>query len=126
MLMKSGKMSTGLSNNKESTRYYSDLQEKKVAEIINGKQQSNSGAGKFNKGDVLNKDISLLVECKTVTKEKESVSIKKEWLKKNKEERLLQHIENSCIAINFEPNGENYFVIEEKLMKYLVKKMYEN
>ena len=59
-------------NNKESTRYYSDLHEKSVCKAINAKQQSNSGAGLFNKGDVVNKEASLLVECKTCESEKKS------------------------------------------------------
>lgn len=35
--------------NINSTRWYSNKQEKKVSKVINGKQQSNSGATLFNK-----------------------------------------------------------------------------
>ena len=42
-----------MNKNQESTRYYSDKQEKSVCKSLNGKQVSNSGAGLFKKGDVV-------------------------------------------------------------------------
>ena len=54
-----------MTKNIESTRYYSDKQEKEVCKITGGYQTSNSGAGAFAKGDVVVKDVSLLLECKT-------------------------------------------------------------
>ena len=50
--------------NKDSTRHYSDMQEKSVAKALGGYQQSNSGAGHFAKGDVVIKSASMLCECK--------------------------------------------------------------
>lgn len=114
-----------MNKNKESTRYYSDLQESYVSKLLNCYRQSNSGAGKFNKGDLINKDASLLIECKTCVSNKDSFSVKKEWLTKNKEEKHSMRIENDCIAFNFGPNSENYFIIDEKLMKFLVSKLAE-
>lgn len=38
-----------MTNNKNSTRYHSNKQEKYIAKKINGYLQSNSGAGLFNK-----------------------------------------------------------------------------
>ena len=38
--------------NKNSTRYYSNKQEKHIAKVVNGKLTSNSGAGLFKKGDL--------------------------------------------------------------------------
>lgn len=111
--------------NKSSTRYYSDLQEKSVCKLLNAKQQVNSGAGLFNKGDCVNNDASLLIECKTSMSKKTSFSIKKEWLKTLKEEMFTQRKSNSCLAFNFEPNGENYFIINETLMKFLCDKLIE-
>ena len=75
-------------DNKEATRYYSDIQEKAVCKIVNGYQTINSGASKFSKGDVLNKEAGLLCECKTTMSEKSSFSIKKEWIDKNKQEKF--------------------------------------
>lgn len=64
--------------NKESTRFYSDLHEKSVCKALGAIQQSNSGAGLFKKGDVVQEDASLLVECKTTMTEKDSISIKQD------------------------------------------------
>lgn len=112
--------------NKESTRYYSDLHEKSVCKAINAKQQSNSGAGLFNKGDVINKEASLLVECKTCETEKKSFSVKKDWLEKNLKEANEMNLYNSALCFNFGPNTENYYVISEKIMKFLVEKLIED
>ena len=112
-------------NNKESTRYYSDLQEKSICKLLGAHQQSNSGAGRWRKGDCIQKEASLLIECKTVMDDKNSISIKKDWIVKNKEEKFTQKLGNSCIALNFGPNQENYFLIDEKLMKFLIEKLEE-
>lgn len=109
--------------NKESTRYYSDIQEKLVCKELGAIQQPNSGAGKFRKGDVVQLESSFLIECKTCTSNKDSFSIKKEWIKKNKEERYTQRLSNSCIAFNFGPNQENYYIIDSNLMKYLIEQL---
>lgn len=111
--------------NKESTRYYSDKHEKSVVRALSGRQTPDSGAGKFTKGDVIVDSASLLVECKTVMSEKSSVSIKKEWIDKNRKEAFENRLQNSCVCFNFEPNGKNYYVIDEKLMKFLVEKLEE-
>lgn len=110
---------------KESTRYYSDIQEKSVCKLLGATQVSNSGAGHFRKGDVVHRGASLLIECKTVVSDKESISIKKEWIEKNKEERFTQRLSDGCIAVNFGPNQPNYFIIDEKLMKFLTEKLGE-
>lgn len=111
--------------NEDSTRYYSDAQEKSVCKIVNGYQTSNSGAGKFAKSDVFNKDASLSVECKTCMTDKESFSVKKEWLEKHKDEAFANRLDNTAIAFSFGPNQKNYFIIDEKLMKFLVEKLEE-
>ena len=110
---------------KKPTRYYSDLQENYIKDNFKGQKNSNSGAGQFRKGDVLLPYCSTLVECKTCTEGKQSFSIKKEWLDKNKEEAFAMRCENSCICFNFGPNQKNYFVIDEKLMHFLVDKLEE-
>lgn len=111
--------------NENSTRYYSSQQESQIADMLGGVVQPNSGAGLFNKSDILISDASLLIECKTVTKEKDSFSVKKDWIKKNKDEAFSQRVFNGCIAFNFGPGQSNYFVIDEKLMKFLVEKLEE-
>ena len=111
--------------NKQSTRYYSDIQEKSVCKALGAVQQSNSGAGLWRKGDCIHKDASLLIECKTCVEDKDSFSIKKDWINKNKEESFTQRVSNSCISFNFGPNQPNYYVIDEKLMKFLVESLIE-
>ena len=65
-----------MNNNKESTRYYSSLQENNVARLLGGKVTPSSGSGKWAKGDVIVKDASISIECKTTLKEKSSISVK--------------------------------------------------
>lgn len=112
--------------NKTCTRYFSNIHEESVAKVLGGRIQPSSGSGDFKKGDVVNEKASLLIECKTCVKDKESFSIKKEWLIKNKEESFANRLSNNCIAFNFGPDQDNYFIINEKLMKYLVEKLEED
>ena len=111
--------------NKESTRAFSDAQEKAICKLLNATQQPNSGAGHFRKGDCINYTASMLIEAKTTTKERDSFSIKKEWIEKNKEEAFSQRVFNGCIAFNFGPNEPNHYVISERLMMFLIKKLEE-
>ena len=111
--------------NKESTRYYSDMHEKSVCNALNATQTPNSGATLFKKGDCVQTDASLLIECKTSMFEKSSVSIKKEWIDKNIKESKDMRLNNSCICFNFGPTKDNYYVISEKLMKYLTEYLIE-
>ena len=104
---------------RRSNRFYSNRQEKKVAKAVGGKQTPNSGATSFMKSDILT-DL-FAIECKTVTTEKKSFSIKKEWLKKNKEEAFEMGKSYSVLAFNFGPDSENYYVIDEKLFKELIE-----
>lgn len=107
--------------NKEATRYASSVQEKRVAGKFGGKVSSNSGAGLFNKGDVVCEDASLLVECKTCMEPKKSFSIKKDWIEKNKEEAFRLRLDNHVIAFNFDyQNKKDYYIIDDKLMGFLV------
>lgn len=114
-----------LPDNKESTRYQSTLQENYVANVISGVRSTNSGASLFSAGDVYNVNASLLVECKTSMTERDSFSIKKKWIIKNKDEAFSKRLSNSAVAFQFAPNAENYFIIDEKLMRFLVEKLVE-
>lgn len=109
--------------NQNSTRYFSDQHEKSICRALGAKQQSNSGAGAFLKGDVVHEGASMLIEAKCSMSPKQSVSIKKEWVQKNREEGFSIRKENQAVCINFEPEGSNYYLINEKLMKFLVEKL---
>jgi hypothetical protein len=112
--------------NKTSTRYYSELQEKNVAKLLNGRVQSNSGAGLFNKSDIIVSGANLSIECKTSMSQKNSFSVKQEWIEKEKQEGFSQRLYNQAIAFNFGPESkENYFIINERLMKFLTDKLCE-
>lgn len=105
------------------TRFYSNRQEKAVAKQVGGRQVANSGAGAFAKGDVLADD--WLFECKTMTEERKSFSIKRDWLKKNKEEAFAMGRGFNALVFDFGDNGDRYYVVDERTFKIL-KEAYEN
>lgn len=100
------------------TRFYSDRQEKLIAKALNGKQTSNSGATSFQKGDVIIPEL-MLVECKTVTKEQTSFTIKRDWIDKNKEEMFAMGLDYSALAFDF-GDGKQHYIIDEKLFTKLI------
>lgn len=108
-----------------NTRMYSKAQENRVAKNLKGKRQPNSGATAFFKGDVKTDDF--LIECKTAMKEKQSMSIKKDWIEKLKEEAFAMGKPYWSIAFNFGGLGnlENYYVIDEKLFLRLINYLEE-
>ena len=109
-----------------TTREVSSIQEQRVAKKLNGYITPNSGAGYFKKGDIQIIDAGLLVECKTCMKPKQSFSIKKDWLQKNKKELFASGMSNSVIAFNFwYDDKDDYYVIDDKLMRFLVEKLIE-
>ena len=98
------------------TRFYSSQQERTVASQNNGKLVPNSGATRFNKGDVLTKHF--VVECKTKTEPCKSFSIKQEWLEKAQEELFsVPGYYRWALAFNFGPNEPNYYIIDERTFK---------
>jgi len=112
--------------NKEATRYASDTQENRVVSKLGGFRTSNSGANRFRKGDIHITDASLLIECKTCMTPKDSFSIKKSWIEKNKEEAFANRLFNTAIAFNFNfEDSHDFYVIDDKLMKFLVEKLKE-
>lgn len=105
---------------KKPTRYFSDLQEKSVANAVGARQTKNSGATPFQKGDCLTSGKnSFLIECKTKTSHSNSISIKKEWFAKIKEEAFSMNKEHSVLVFNFGPGEENHYVIDEYLFQAL-------
>ena len=107
-----------MNNNKNSTRYYSDRHEKRTAKNIGAKVQTSSGSSSFLKGDVVSN--KCLIECKTCTSEKKSMSIKKEWLEKLSEQCFAMGKKHPILAFDF-GDGDNYYILNEKLMKKFVE-----
>jgi len=94
------------------TRFYSSKQEKAVAKKVGGKQTANSGATKFEKGDVTTD--RWLIECKTNINEKSSFAIKKSWLEKNKQEAFAMGKQHNALVFDFGVFTDRYYVIDEK------------
>lgn len=100
-----------------NTRFYSNQQEKQVEKNLKGRRTSNSGATRFSKGDLKTK--SFLIECKTCTEKKESMSVKKEWILKNRQEAFAMGKPYSAIAIDFGDVKNQYYIIDENLFRML-------
>ena len=111
-----------MTNNKEATRYYSNKQEQSVCKALGGVQTSNSGAARFSAGDVIVKDASMLIECKCSMTEKQSISLKKEWFIKNKDEAFATRLINNCVCVNGLSIGEiiNIYNLEGQLVHHEV------
>ena len=115
-----------MTKNKSATRYASETQENRIANKLGGRVNSNSGAGKFAKSDVVVNEASLSIECKTCMSEKDSFSIKKDWIEKHRQESWANRLANSVIAFNFNyQDSHDFYVIDDSLMKFLVEKLIE-
>lgn len=104
--------------NKQSTRYHSNIQEKRIAKAMGGKQVIGSGATPFLKGDVM--ADTLFIEAKTKTKPSSQITVKKEWVEKAKAQSLAMRKEDYSIAVSF-GDGKDYYLIEDNLMEDLYK-----
>lgn len=106
------------------TRYYSDKQEKRVAKAVGGKQIVNSGATKFQKGDVMTP--GWFIECKTTVTSKKSFTIKEEWLDKMREEGFAMGKNHQALMFDFGLNKADAFYIisarEFQTYMYLLEK----
>ena len=90
------------------TRFYSAAQENAVSKA-------------FDKGDVVTSGKnSFLLECKTKITASESISIKKDWFEKNRQECLLTGTPHQAIVFNFGPDEENHYIIDEYLFLELL------
>ena len=54
-----------------------------------------------------------------MVKSSESISIKKEWFEKNKQECMLTGTPHQAVVFNFGPGEENHYIIDEYLFKAL-------
>ena len=108
-----------MTSNRKSTRYFSKIQEKQVSKVLGGKPTPNSGATKYIKGDVVSKH--WLLECKTCMTNKQSFSIKKQWLTGIQEEAKQQGKSNYAVVFNYGPNQDNYYIITEQKFKEILE-----
>ena len=95
----------------KSTIDKSSEQEEFVAKFVGGKRTPRSGAGIHIKGDVYD-DISLF-ECKTSMVEKDSFTVKREWLDKIQKERFEDRKRFAFLVQNFGGRGDvdNYVIM---------------
>ena len=105
-----------------STRAKSSQQEKRIAKAMGGRQVVGSGSTPFLKGDVIAGD--LFIEAKTKMNPSQSITIKKAWVDKAKEQSLAMRKEDYAIAVSF-GDPKEYYLIEDSLMEDLYKSMQE-
>lgn len=101
----------------KSTREVSTNQEKQIAKSINGKRTANSGATKFDKGDIV--AGNWLVEAKTCMQPKKSFSIKQDWLIKLKEEQYATSKLYSSLCFDFGDDKGRYYILDESTFRYV-------
>lgn len=106
---------------KKPTRYFSKKQESVVAKSLGGLRTPNSGATMFGGKSDVNVANLISIECKTKMTPSDSISIKKSWIRKLREEAAFDGHEHTAIAFNFGPDEENFYVIEEYLFKELLE-----
>ncbi len=104
--------------NKESTRYKSNQQEKRIARSLGGRQVIGSGSTPFLKGDVI--AGKLFIEAKTRVNPSKSIKVNKEWLDKAREQAYSSRKEDYAVAISF-GDGKDYYIIEDRLMEELYR-----
>lgn len=98
------------------TRYYSSKQEKSVARATGGIVQPNSGATDFRKGDVSAGDF--LIECKTKEKPSKSITLKKEWFDKLRDEALFEGKPHVALAFSF-GDGESWYAVSQDVFNLI-------
>lgn len=99
-------------------RQFSIKQEKKIAKAVGGKVVSNSGATAFAKGDV-NHPL-ILIDGKTSTTKKKSITVQEEWFKKITEEAFSMNKDFGVVAFDF-GDDKIYYAVEEKHFIKLLK-----
>lgn len=107
----------------EPTRTFSRKMEEDVAKKLGGQVVANSGATLMYKGDVRT-DV-MLVECKTVTKPQSGIRLEKNWIEQIRKQSLDCGKYYSAVAVRFEPDGKNFYVIDEGTMQFLIEKIRE-
>lgn len=94
-----------------ATRDVSRRQEAYVAALLGGRCVVNSGATSMRKGDG-RVDTDLLLECKTVMKRQQQVTLDRRWLEGIREQAFAMRCELSAVAVDFGERPE-YFVVRE-------------
>lgn len=104
----------------ESKKKLAIIQEKRVAKMLKFRRQANSGSTPFAKGDVVGG--RFLIECKTHVSNVRGYRVEKSTIDKMREEAFGMGLSksDSVLCFNFEPDGENFYVLSERLFKELI------
>ena len=103
----------------KTTREASTAQEKKIAKALGARRVANSGATKFDKGDVV-LGSKWLIEAKPCMEPKKSFSIKKDWLVKLREEKFATNKDYDALCFDFGDGGDRYYILDETTFKIFV------
>lgn len=103
---------------RNDTRARSSQQEKRIAKAVGGRQVVGSGSTPFLKGDVI--AGKLFIEAKTKMEPSKSISVKKAWLEKAKEQMFSTRKEEYAVAISF-GDPKEYYIIEDTYFEELLK-----
>lgn len=87
---------------------------------MGARRVANSGATKFDKGDVV-LSSEWLIEAKTAMKPKKSFSIKKDWLEKLREEKFACRKDYNALCFDFGDEGNRYYILDEDTFKTLIE-----
>lgn len=96
----------------------SHKQEKEIAKFLGGKVQSGSGGTAFGGGDV--HTDTFLIEAKTTTYHRNQIQLREDWLLKMYHQAFEQRKPHAALAVRFDPNGQDFYLISADLMKRLV------
>jgi hypothetical protein len=99
-----------------STRDYSKRQETEIAKKTGGKVQSNSGGTRFGGGDVHTQ--YCFIEGKTPMKPQKNFTIQAQWVEKAREQAFEQGKQFGIIAFRFDPNGDDFYVLDERAFNF--------
>ena len=109
-----------MAKNKQSTRYQSNIQERRISShFADGKQVIGSGSTPFLKGDVITEDF--FIECKTKVKPSSQITVKKEWLEKAREQAYQMRKPDYILALSF-GDTKDYYMITPQLFHELYDK----
>ena len=99
------------------TRFYSKRQEESIAKSLGGSRQLNSGAGNFQKGDVIVDE--WVIEAKTKITPSETITFHKDWLTGVESERAQMLKSYAAVCFSF-GDGRNYYAMDENTFKFLL------
>ena len=109
-----------MAKNKQSTRYQSNIQERRISShFADGKQVIGSGSTPFLKGDVITEDF--FIECKTKVKPSSQITVKREWIEKAREQAYQMRKPYFILALSFGDTSD-YYLMEPQLLEELYEK----